>query len=303
MTKTATPSRYDDLLDRYHTIASKKAGTRYEVLAAMVCKTLEEAGKVIHDVKLRGGSGVFHQIDVSVESGGATRRYLIECKDFDNRAGKVNLGIVRDFESAMRDIGADEAWIVTCIGFTSEALKYAKAKGIKPVVMRLFEDRDRAGRIERIVLNIHLTTPAEPVANIYVTEDNAAVLEEARRKAGLTGGSMPGDDAYFQMPDGTRHHLNEVLTAAMNEAMGDHRDGVARCVFQPEARKLLIGGMEVPYEGIIIDFQILTETKTSEIVSSRIAELIVEGLKDADIVIFDDQIRRRKIAPDTGEIT
>ena len=47
-------SAYDELFDRYHQIATTKAGTRYEILAAMVCKTLEERNAVIHDVKLRG---------------------------------------------------------------------------------------------------------------------------------------------------------------------------------------------------------------------------------------------------------
>jgi hypothetical protein len=36
--------------------------------------------------------------------------------------------------------------------------------------------------------------------------------------------------------------------------------------------------------------------------SNRIAELIAEGLGDDDIFIFGDQLERRKIDPDTGEI-
>ena len=118
-------SDYDDLFDRFHEIATKKAGTRYEVLTAMVCKTLVENSVVIHDVKLRGDSNVKHQIDVEVEIDGGKCRRLIECKDYDKTIG---LGIIRDFESASRDIGADEAWIVTCVGFTSGAIKFCQSK-------------------------------------------------------------------------------------------------------------------------------------------------------------------------------
>jgi len=108
---------------------------------------------------------------------------------------------------------------------------------------------------------------------------------------------------YFELPDGTCRHFLEVMQESMNEAMGDRKDGVARCIFEPEGRKLLMGGMKVPYLGIVADLQIISETETWEFVSNRIAELIVHGLKDADTVIFDDQIRRRNIDHETGEIT
>ena len=137
-------SRHDDLFDRYHSIATTKSGTRYELLAAIVCKTLEDRGVVIHDLKLLGESGVKHQVGVTVETASKTRRYLIECKDFDVAADKVGLDIVRSFDSVVRDTASDEGWIVTCNGFTRDALEYAKTKRIKPVVMRLFENGVRA---------------------------------------------------------------------------------------------------------------------------------------------------------------
>jgi hypothetical protein len=54
-------SRYDELHDKYD---ATKSGTRYERLAAMVFKVLEESTAVIHDVSLLGESDVSHQIDV-----------------------------------------------------------------------------------------------------------------------------------------------------------------------------------------------------------------------------------------------
>jgi hypothetical protein len=173
MTRKKRMSRYDDLLGRYHQIATTKQGIRYEILAAIVCKTLEEKGVVIHDVAVRGESGVKHQIDVTIETAGKKRRCLIECKDFDTRSAKVGLGTVRNFESAVRDTAPDEAWIVTCIGFTRDALKFAKAKGITPVVMRLFEDSDLAGRIVRSVVNMHVPSPGDPVLSLFVGRQRA----------------------------------------------------------------------------------------------------------------------------------
>jgi hypothetical protein len=38
------------------------------------------------------------------------------------------------------------------------------------------------------------------------------------------------------------------------------------------------------------------------VTSGRVAELILSGFGDADIVIFGDQLERRKINPETGEV-
>ena len=121
----------------------------------MIAQTPEERQTVVHDIKLVGSSDVAHQIDVTVEGSGERKSLLIECKDFDVSGDKVGLSIVRDFWAVVDDTGPDEAWILTCNGFTSEALKFAKAKGIKCVVMRLYTDEDDRGRIKRIFLNMH----------------------------------------------------------------------------------------------------------------------------------------------------
>ena len=76
-------SKYDELHDRFFSILSTKAGTRYERLAALVFKRLHERHAVIHDFKLVGASKVKHQIDVLLETDGKNRRVLVECKDFE----------------------------------------------------------------------------------------------------------------------------------------------------------------------------------------------------------------------------
>ena len=82
--KAPRRSRYDELHDKYHKILTTKAGTRYEQLAALVFKALESKNAVIHDMELAGEDPqVKHQIDVTVEIAGKTRRAIIECKDFD----------------------------------------------------------------------------------------------------------------------------------------------------------------------------------------------------------------------------
>jgi hypothetical protein len=85
-------SRYDELHDKYDAILTTKSGTRYEHLAAMVFKALEESTAVIHDLSLLGESDVSHQIDVAhvaitwIELNGMARAAGHLCGD-QSRAG------------------------------------------------------------------------------------------------------------------------------------------------------------------------------------------------------------------------
>jgi hypothetical protein len=147
-------SRYDELHDKYTALLTTKSGTRYERLTAIVFKALQESHVVIHDVKLFGESEVPHQIDVSISVDGQARRVIIECKDFDLSGHKVGLEIVRNFWAVAEDTKPDQAIILTCNGFTRDAAKYAKAKGVKLAVLRTFEDSDWENRIKTIVVQL-----------------------------------------------------------------------------------------------------------------------------------------------------
>ena len=62
------PSTYDIIHDKYFTVDTTKAGTRYERLVAYMFKAMDETNNVVHDIKLRGDSDVPHQIDVSIRA-------------------------------------------------------------------------------------------------------------------------------------------------------------------------------------------------------------------------------------------
>lgn len=298
------PSKYDDLFDRFHSIATTKSGTRYEILAAMVAKTLEESSAVIHDLRLLGDSDVKHQIDVTIEGSNGRRSLLIECKDYDLSEDKIGLGTVRDFWAVVDDTKPDEAWIMTCNGFTAGALKFARAKGIKPVIMRTFEPSDMRGRIQKIRLRIIARMPVEPMAMLYVEDQDLELLNNALTSIGRDQGQPIHihDDAYFDHPTEGSRRLNDVLSADINKAMGDRTEGQSEAIIHPNGKRLFVGGVDVPYKGIIVKFKIASEISTTDIVSTKTAELILEGVGAADMIIFDEQIQRRSIDPDTGEI-
>ncbi|KIL36210.1 hypothetical protein SD71_09695 [Cohnella kolymensis] len=52
-----------------------KNGSKYERLAAVVYKILDDSKTVIHDMRLRGdGKSAQHQIDVTIEKGGTQKK-------------------------------------------------------------------------------------------------------------------------------------------------------------------------------------------------------------------------------------
>ena len=99
----------DLVYDRLVAEEKLKQGTKYERLAAIVFASLE-GRTTVHDLRLRGASGVRHQIDVTI--GPDNRRLLVECKHYDK---KVGLGIVRDFFGVVEDLRPDQAVVVTTV--------------------------------------------------------------------------------------------------------------------------------------------------------------------------------------------
>jgi hypothetical protein len=146
-------ARYDELHDKYHQILTTKAGTRYKRLAAVVFKALEDKNAVIHDLSLSGNDPeVKHQIDIMADVAGSKKRIVIEFKDFDISKDNIGQDIIRNFRSVIEDTNADEGIFITCNGFTLDAQKYARSKGIKLVILRVFETHDMARRIAKIVV-------------------------------------------------------------------------------------------------------------------------------------------------------
>jgi hypothetical protein len=160
------PSRYDELFDKYQGIMKAKSGTKYEMLTALIFKVLNEKGVVIHDLDLIGETETPAQIDVCVEVNGARKRVLIECKDFDVSNKNVGLPILRHFWAVVEERKPAEGIVITCNGFSKNARKYAKTKGIKLAVLRDFREEDKEGRILSNNWNISRESLANPYPHL-----------------------------------------------------------------------------------------------------------------------------------------
>jgi hypothetical protein len=296
-------SRFDELHDRYHAILTTKTGTRYERLAALVFKILEDRNVVIHNVKLIGDSAVAHQIDISIEVNGARRRVIIECKDFDLSGKKVGLEVVRNFRSVIEDTNADEGIVLTCTGYTKDALQYAKAKNIKLAVLREIRGGDLEGLIQAVHVDIHIQRDVNHAATIAMNQTNRDLFASELAAIGIQRGIHKVHPVYFVKGD-ERVQYTDFLSKELNQRKAiKNAEGRWEVVTPPEGWSLQVAdGPLVQFDYMKTSFDEHTLTVPIRVTSDRIAELLLTGLGDDDIIIFGDQLERRKIDPESGEI-
>jgi len=298
-------SKYDELHDKYHKILTNKSGTRYERLAALVFKALNDGETVIHDLKLVGeDSDVKHQIDVTVKVIGKPRtRLLIECKDFDLAEKPVGLDIVRSFRSVVEDTKADVGIILTCKGFTKPAQKYAKSKNIKLGILRAVESADLESRIQKIVLRLVIDATILERASLHMSEEDQKIFAEHLAARGVgTSGIWKHDPVYF-VKEGAKEQFCEFLSARANQSSLWKQTKSGGLAMASDAWALQIDDLPtIPFDAIVLDIRNEREEEIIERTSNRVAELILSGFGTADIIIFEDQLSRYRIDPDTGEV-
>jgi hypothetical protein len=296
-------SRYDELHDYYYKILSTKSGTRYERLAAVVFKFLEQSSTVIHDLKLVGDSRVSHQIDVTIERAGKQQHVILECKDFDVSGKKVGLGIVRDFYGLIADVNPDEAYVVTCNGFTDDAERYAKSKHIGLVVLREFRESDWEGRVQQSIVHLTPVTTTQPKVNIEFKHNSA--WQKINRDLQTMGINLnrlsPEQPIFFNSPDG-RFQANDFIQKNMKYSVStplglvEHDLDVSNVTFEIAS----LGSVEL--KRLKISYEIFCGEEIIEVGGNQIAKLLVQGIGLEHKVIWDDDLRQFRIDQETKEV-
>lgn len=137
-----------------------KTSKDYEKLAQriysdIVVKEGIENIDVRHDAKVKGKSGVEHQIDVYWEYkyAGVSHRVLVECKHYSH---SVSLIHVRNMHALTTDIPNSTGILLTTVGFQSGAEKYADFYEIGLRRLRLPNEEDWDGGIQIINIDLNL---------------------------------------------------------------------------------------------------------------------------------------------------
>lgn len=272
-----------------------KNGTKYERLAALVFKHLDERGVVLHDLRLRGdGKETAHQIDVTIDIAGASRRIVVECRDKEPD-NKIGLGEVRDFNGVLVQLQAGGIMLTT-EGYTRGAITYAADEGISLAILREFrDDQDWQGKLQAIVLHITALIPDERSITVRL------VTRDPNADTSLVVGVDP----------------NEVLlTSETGEVRGTLADRVREALASPAAQQvghveaelrfeesLLVsvpGHASLSLTGLVVgaDVQRVEEELRID-AGDRVAELLLETLGgDTSRVIFDADLQRYEFTED-----
>jgi hypothetical protein len=212
-------SELDLIYDRLIADEKLKKGTKYERLGAIAFAALEER-LTVHDLRLRGSSGVRHQIDVT--AGPDNKRLLVECKQYDK---KIGLGIVRDFFGVVEDLKPDQAFVVTTVGFTRDAIRYADAKGIRLAILRRAQPTDLEGRVQRVHVTLEMT-------GLHISKMEWEADPEdsvATRAADQPGRTVWPGEAVLVNPDGSTVTLEDFIQRHMDVGNAYEGEPGPRC--------------------------------------------------------------------------
>jgi hypothetical protein len=89
----------------------------------------------------------------------------------------------------------------------------------------------------------------------------------------------------------------------MNEAIEPAGPKAIQITIPPDGWSIQVANNPpIAFNGIVGTFDVDEERQTNEVVSQRVAELILSGFGSADLVIYGDQIEPRTIDPNTGAV-
>lgn len=272
-------------------------------LAALVFKSLEEKGTLIHDLKLTGEYEVKSQIDVIIEDPtGSQRRVIIECKDFDVSGDVVGIDIIRGFWAVVDDIKPTDAIIVTCNGFTAPAMQYAAHKKIKLAILRKIKPADNL--ITNICLDLKciLSTDIQ-IKWLFPNESTIDALKRCLLENEIT--DLCSSGVYLDGPFGC-----DKVIDFLHAKIGEYRhhnpkqDSGKIPINLDDCRIIIKEKYQFSINAALITFDDKVFREKLETYSKRIAELIFNILEDGseDLVVFGDDLERFQIDPKTHKV-
>jgi hypothetical protein len=107
-----------------------KAGREFELLIEKIYKEMSPEATIVRNDKIHGfDSGINREIDLSIRSRIANHEVLIivQAKDY---SGKVDINVVGEFVTVMKDVRASKGILICNGGFTEGAIKLATNQGI-----------------------------------------------------------------------------------------------------------------------------------------------------------------------------
>lgn len=208
----------------------------YEDVVRYIYEQLGKAARVRvvcsgSSCKVKGKSGVEHQIDVLTEhnDGLHTYRTAIECKYW---ADKVQKDTVTKLAEILEDALIEKGVIVSKTGFTPDAVSFAKYKNISIVELREPTDEDWKGRVKDICIALHIEVP-----NITDVE----IVQPSTSQGTPLKIAALSSDIVFEAQQ-QRQSLHELIDGELRNIQWNGADAFHREVKLPDGAVLRVEG-------------------------------------------------------------
>lgn len=299
-------AKMDTIYDNHVAMEKLKMGTKYERLAAIVFKILNESDVVVHDLTLRGdGKKTGHQIDVTIQKAGApfSKRVLVECKDYDT---KVGISVIRDFHGALHQIKPDESFVVTTEGYTRSARTFAEEEGIKLAILREFKEEDWEGRIKKFVIEGRIQYQNPPkiiswvVANQKKLDEYIAQIDSNKMNTSL---QTDATRTYFCDQNGTPiESMQKVLQPIFGKLPTRLNEIITGRHEFEDIKHVFLEGILVEIKGFDYEYTCDEVVIESIVEAEHIAKLIFQVIDgDLNKIIFDQDLDKWTFDQD-GEV-
>ncbi|MBW0436011.1 restriction endonuclease [Leptospira yasudae] len=239
----------------------------YEEITKDIYQKLgEQAGVSIvgygNNFKVTGKSNVSHQIDVLTSHSDGIHTYLtdIECKYWNQNIDK---DIIMKVDSIVKDCSFNKGVVVSKLGFTPDAIAYAKSVNIGLVILREPTDADWGSRMKSVTLNLHMFTPIitgleHKVTEVYVN---------------LNGKNVKTDDYEYLYSDGNRKSIKNII------------DDFSKSLPMDSPNVEIIQNIDLPENTFLIDKE---DIKIAEVKAITISGKLISSIHNIEINAVDN---------------
>ena len=265
-----------------------KQGTEYELFVKEIYECLNQADgltdiEIQHDVKLKGASGVEHQIDIfwKFTKGSVNYKVAIECKDYTRPVSKEK---IMAFHSVLTDIGNIHGIFASKMGYQKGAKEYADSYGIQLMEIRHPLESDWKGRMKNIHLNFHMKGINNIRPEIFVDLDRMKEKKELPQERECTmfrsdqvqvsfDKMIIGDEVVTENSSKTMQELFEELPT---DELGKDK----KFLFSFENAIFSSADSEVPVTQIRIIYDVYEVVEQTSISGDKVIKAIVKNIAD-----------------------
>ena len=245
--------------------------------------------------KETGKSGVDHQIDVltSHSAGPHSYKTAIECKYWKD---KVHKDVVTKLSEILEDAKIEKGVVVSKSGFTQDAVKFAKYKGISLVELREPTDDDWKGRIRNITVNIEAHIPN--VCGYEFIPDVSSTIEsrESYQIDALTS------EILVHVPNGRTESVHEIVNRELSRRKNSKEEEELHYVEFPKGSMLSVpqNTDRIPIKAIQFRSTITIVTEAIEILGKDYVAMIMSCIFENRryVISQDGNIRQSDFSTD-----